>query len=796
MTFHFIGLGGIGMSALARVLLQRGQRVQGSDVKASALLEELKSEGADVKIGHDGAFVQPGATIIYSSDIKNENIELIRAKELRLPILHRSDLLHQLMETQKPLLVAGTHGKTTTTALLASVLIEAKMDPSFVVGGILRSEKTNGRAGKGEYFVAEADESDGSFLKTPAFGAIVTNVEKEHLDYWKTEEHLYKGFKTFFKQANHPSHLLWCLDDPHLAALNPHGISYGFSPKAACCITSYTPSERGIRFSLTFQDRAYENIELSLHGRHNALNGSAVFALALTLGVDESAIRRAFQMFGGTMRRLDKIGSVQNIEIYDDYGHHPTEIAATLRALRDVVREKRLIAVVQPHRYTRVRDLGDEFLHCFDDADEIFLTDIFAAGEAPIEGVTSAALYARLREKLGSRVKFSARQHLEASLAAHVQVGDVILTLGAGDITKAARAIYDKIAERAPKLTIALLFGGTSAEHEVALSSARVIQNALDPALYDVKLFGLTKEGVWIDGADAMEKLEQQIRIEPGAAKIDPAILASLSSCDVCIPVFHGPQGEDGMVQGLLEALGVPYAGCDYRSGALCMQKAWTKYVALMNGIPTPKSIEFDRLSWKREPERLAQKIRESLQYPVWVKAVHLGSSIGVMRVENESQLSQAAEHAFHYDDMIIAEEEIAGRQIEIGLVGNDFIRTALPLEVLHSGFLSYDKKYGPNAAKYRVPADLTPTQTQIGLDLARRVYECCGCKGLARIDFFIDPNGHFWLNEVNPFPGCTPTSAYPHMWQVTGVTMREICNDLIVLAFHRHRRLAEMRAK
>jgi UDP-N-acetylmuramate--alanine ligase len=345
MAYHFIGVGGIGMSALARILLQRGCQVSGSDLKKSRLLEQLAREGAVIQIGHNESAIRPGDTVVFNSDIPPDNAEMKRARELNLVIMHRSDLLHDLMKEQKSLLVTGTHGKTTTTALLTAVLIEWESDPSFVIGGILRSLNTNARSGMGRYFVAEADESDGSFLKTPAYGAIVTNLEKEHLSYWKTEKNLAYGFSCFLSQVQNQSHLVWCGDDPSLQSLRPAGISYGFSKSVQCQILKYTPVRNGIRFDLCWQGITYRDIELALYGQHNALNGTAVFALAHSLGVPEEIIRRAFHRFAGTARRLEWIGSVQHIDVFDDYGHHPTEIARTIKALRDRVRERRIIVV-------------------------------------------------------------------------------------------------------------------------------------------------------------------------------------------------------------------------------------------------------------------------------------------------------------------------------------------------------------------------------------------------------------------------------------------------------------------
>lgn len=439
-SLHFIGLGGIGMSALARVALQKGIRVEGSDVQSSALLEALQNEGAILKIGHRADNLTSPSAIVYTSAVKPENVEWLEGKRRSLPFLHRSELLDQLIGEQKSLLVTGTHGKTTTSTLLAAALKEGGFDPSFVLGGIHRQWNTNGGAGSGSYFVAEADESDGSFLKTHSFGAIVTNLEDEHLDYWKNGAALDLGFAQFFRQVKQPSHLFWCGDDERLRSLAPPGISYGFGADCELQIFTWEPTATGLLFTVGWNGRTYESIPLSLSGRHNALNGAAVFGLALSLGVEEALIRRAFQAFAGTKRRLEKKGDAAQVEVYDDYGHHPTEIRATLGALRSMIGRRRLVVVFQAHRYSRVRDLLEEFAQCFESADLVVMTEIYSAGEAPIPGITSALLHSKLKGAL-----FSPRATLEEEVVKLLQPGDVVLTIGAGDVTRASDSILEKL---------------------------------------------------------------------------------------------------------------------------------------------------------------------------------------------------------------------------------------------------------------------------------------------------------------------------------------------------------------
>jgi UDP-N-acetylmuramate--alanine ligase len=791
--YHFIGLGGIGMSALARILLERGAHVQGSDLQSSALLEALRRDGAKVSIGHTKEALEGATVAIYSSDIRSDNIEWLRAKELNLSILHRSELLHALMTDKKPLLVTGTHGKTSVTALLASTLDGAGLAPSFVVGGIHLGWNTNSRSQKGEFFVAEADESDGSFLKTPAFGGIVTNLDNDHLNYWKTAAQLEEAFQLFFTQASSDNHLFWCGDDPRLSALTTKGISYGFGHQNQLRITSFEPTENGIRFSIEWGTKKYNEIELRLFGRHNALNGAAVFGLALQLGASEEAIRKAFSTFAGTGRRLEWKGKVNGVDLYDDYGHHPTEIGVTLKALRDKIRERRLVVIFQPHRYTRVEELMDEFGPCFNEADLLIMTDIYSAGESSIAGVSSEILYAKLQQKMGDRVLFFPRAGLETSVAHLLRPYDTALTIGAGDVTKAGGEILRHYERQERKWTVGVLFGGTSSEYAVSLMSAKTILDGLkETSFLQVKPFGLTKSGQWLIGSPETLTMAS---LEPFT--LSGEVLSQLQQCDVIIPVFHGQQGEDGMIQGLLDTLHIPYVGCDYRSSALCMQKVWTKHIARSIGVPTAPFVECDAITYRKNPELLAQKIEEELHYPIWVKAVHLGSSLGVYRVEEPSKLAEAVQAVFALDDTLIAEQEIVGREVEFSLLGNEYIRVAPPGEIKKMDpFHQYDHKYGVGASPIEIPAKISGTERAVAEALACQMYMHAGCKGLARIDFFLDKGGHFWFNEINPFPGFTATSAYPAMWEVFGLNISALCDELLILAFHKYRRLRTIRGK
>lgn len=439
--YHFIGIGGIGMSALARILLGKGQKVSGSDLKETNLLEQLKNLGADVSVGHTEKNVKNPHAVVFSTDIPQENFEFIFAKQEGIPLLHRSELLAQLMEGSIPLLVTGTHGKTTTTSLLAHCLLEAGLDPSFAIGGYLRGMNVNGHAGKGLYFVAEADESDGTFLNYPSFGAIITNLEQDHMNYWQNQERLIEAFGQFASQVGSRDHLFWCGDDPHLRSLKLHGYSYGFHESCDLVIENFHQNGWSLTFDLSFDKKKYQNLEISLIGAHNVLNAAAVFGFGLKLDIKEEVLRRAFKTFKGVARRLEKKGEVKGIEIYDDYAHHPTEIFATLRALKSALHGRRLVVAFQPHRYTRTEQCMDDFAEAFEHADELLITEIYAASEKPIEGVTSEKVIDRIKKSGFKKVQLVERGKLPQFLSHFLKKGDILVTMGAGDITAVSNSL-------------------------------------------------------------------------------------------------------------------------------------------------------------------------------------------------------------------------------------------------------------------------------------------------------------------------------------------------------------------
>lgn len=439
---HFIGVGGIGMSGLARILAQKADdqkaiEVSGSDIHVHAITEQLKEEGVKIFQGHDKSQIAPNMTVVYSTDIKKDNVEYQAALQLKCPLWHRSQLLACLMQEKKGLCVAGMHGKTTTSSLLTSVLLEAELDPTYIIGGIMTQTKTNSNLGQGEYLVAEADESDGTFLNYFPYGAIITNIDRDHMDFYGSEKKVLSAFQTFLSQVSSSQHLFWCGDDVQLIALNPSGFSYGFQPHCHWQATEHSQKGWTSIFTAKFQNRIFPHIELSLIGKHNVQNALAVFGLAIHLGIDEAVIRSAFKNFRGVHRRSEMKGIINKALFIDDYGHHPTEIETTLRAIRTAVGENRILVIFQPHRYSRTNDCRGTFGSIFKECDDLMVTDIYSAGELPIEGVTHEVVIQDCIEQ-GQKVHYVPRKEIVSWLCPQLDCYDVVVTLGAGDITQLA----------------------------------------------------------------------------------------------------------------------------------------------------------------------------------------------------------------------------------------------------------------------------------------------------------------------------------------------------------------------
>jgi UDP-N-acetylmuramate--alanine ligase len=452
-TIHFIGIGGIGMSGIAEVMKTLGYDVQGSDVAHSYNIQRLRDAGIRVYIGHKAENLGNASVVVVSTAIKKGNPEVDLAREKHIPIVRRAEMLAELMRFKATIAVAGTHGKTTTTSMMAAVLDGGKLDPTVINGGIINAYGTNARLGGGEWMVVEADESDGSFLRLPATLAIVTNIDPEHLDHYGDFDAVRGAFRNFIERVPFYGAAIMCLDHPEVQSLvrtviDRRIITYGFNPQADVRATDIEATAGGSTFTVRLFDRrsgaerVIEKLMLAMPGKHNVQNACAAIAVAKELGLSDDDIRSALANFGGVKRRFTKTGEAKGVSVIDDYGHHPVEIRAVLSAARDVAQGKKVVAVVQPHRYTRLRDLMADFAACFDSADTVVVAPVYTAGEAPIEGVDRDHLAAAIRAS-GHRAvtTVDGQATLAATLAPLVSAGDIVVCLGAGDITKWAASL-------------------------------------------------------------------------------------------------------------------------------------------------------------------------------------------------------------------------------------------------------------------------------------------------------------------------------------------------------------------
>ncbi|MEL6980380.1 MAG: UDP-N-acetylmuramate--L-alanine ligase [Pseudomonadota bacterium] len=452
-AIHFVGIGGIGMSGIAEVMLTIGHRVQGTDLKESPIVARLRELGADVKMGHKAAHLGGAKVVVVSSAIQDDNPELAAARALGLPIVRRAEMLAELMRLKWNVAVAGTHGKTTTTSMVAALLDAGGLDPTVINGGVIQSYGSNARPGEGDWMVVEADESDGTFVKLPATVAVVTNIDPEHMDHYGGFEELRRAFQTFVENTPFYGAAVACLDHPEVQTLigrirDRRIVTYGFSPQAEVRGSGLRYEEGKTVFDVEIRPRSggpgrrLEALSLPMPGEHNVLNALAAIAVAAELKIADEAIAKGLSAFRGVKRRFTEVGRWNGARLIDDYGHHPVEIAAALKAARESAAGGRVIAVHQPHRYTRLRDLFEEFCSCFNEADVVAISDVFAAGEAPIEGADRAALVEGLRAH-GHRsvVSLDSADALPALVREHAKEGDIVICLGAGDITRWAAGL-------------------------------------------------------------------------------------------------------------------------------------------------------------------------------------------------------------------------------------------------------------------------------------------------------------------------------------------------------------------
>ncbi|CCG39642.1 UDP-N-acetylmuramate--L-alanine ligase [Magnetospirillum molischianum] len=462
-TIHFVGIGGIGMSGIAEILHNLGYAVQGTDIADNYNVERLRKMGIPVRIGHSAEALGDARVVVISSAVKPDNPEVAAARARLVPVVRRAEMLAELMRLKNAIAIGGTHGKTTTTSLIAAMLEAARLDPTVINGGIINAYGTNARLGASDWMVVEADESDGSFLKLPSTAVVVTNIDPEHMDHYGTFDRLREAFRSFVESIPFYGFAALCIDHPEVQTLiarvpDRKIVTYGFSPQAMVRAVNVTIGTDGARYDVaitdrvTGQSRTIAGLHLPMFGEHNVQNSLAAIAVAVELGLPNDIVRKALGGFSGVKRRFTRVGEAGGVTVIDDYGHHPVEIAAVLKAARSASTGQ-VIAVVQPHRYSRLENLMAEFCTCFNNADTVIVADVYAAGEAPIPGIDRDALVRALREHGHRNVLALSEPKALAELVHGVaRPGDMVVCLGAGSITNWAHALPAELAKLTPAL--------------------------------------------------------------------------------------------------------------------------------------------------------------------------------------------------------------------------------------------------------------------------------------------------------------------------------------------------------
>lgn len=463
---HFIGIGGIGMSGIATLLRALGYTVQGSDIAESANVTRLREQNVTVLIGHSAKNIENNpAAVVISSAIQDDNPELVAAREKKIPVVQRAEMLAELMRLKSAVAVAGTHGKTTTTSMVGQMLDHAGFDPTVVNGGIVNAYGTNTRFGQSDWMVVEADESDGSFIRLPATVAVVTNIDPEHMDHYGSFEQVKNAYRRFVLNLPFHGYALLCIDHPEVQTLaaqvsDRKVITYGFNPQADIRAQNTRPGAEGSLFDVTFagwlssdgKALTIKDIHLSMPGEHNVQNSLVALGVAKEMGVKADIMKQALGKFDGVKRRFTKTGEVENITIIDDYAHHPVEIDVVLKTARNATKGQ-VIAVMQPHRYSRIEDLYEEFCRCFNDADHVIVADIYEAGETPIEGITKDYIVQGLKTHgHRSAQSLESKDDLARLIANTAQEGDIVIIMGAGSSTHWAYALPDQLEQERKKI--------------------------------------------------------------------------------------------------------------------------------------------------------------------------------------------------------------------------------------------------------------------------------------------------------------------------------------------------------
>ncbi len=789
--YHFIGIGGIGMGALAILLLKKGYKVSGSDLRENQMVKDLIEQGARVTIGHAKENISGADFVVFSSAVAQDNPELQEAREKNIPVMQRAQLLVELMQGQTAITVAGAHGKTTTTSMISNMLIKAGLRPTTAIGGMVTSGSSGYQAslGEGKYFVAETDESDGSFLKFFPKYSVITNIDFEHIDYFHDWDGILRAYAQFIGRTARDGLLVVCGDDGNLRGLLAQSScparTYGFGPNNDITAQNIILDAAGARFDCLVNGKNLGAIQMQVPGKHNIANAMACAALGLHLGIDWEVIRASLGEYTSVQRRFQIKARSGDIWVVDDYAHHPTEIRATLAAARQMGRQ-RIVAIFQPHRYSRVQSLWDEMARSFLGSDYLILTDIYAASEKPIEGITSAKLKERIEQENFCPVVYLDKKNVVRHVIDQARPGDLIVVLGAGDIT----CVADELAwavqgdksdgqsqPRAQLRTvlgncdiqqfgrIGVLMGGYSSEREISLRSGTAVAESLK------------RQGGQVVAIDITVRDKEKI-----------ASLVRSYNLDVVFLALHGRLGEDGTIQAILEDIGIPYTGSGAEASRLALDKVLAQDFFQKFGIQVPAHISL----YKQEAAHHAGLIQSIDFYPVVVKPAREGSSIGITLVRAPGALQEALNKAWKYDDKLLIEQYIPGRELTVGILGNEALA---PIEIHPKAeFFDFKAKYSSCATEYIVPAHLPQEVSDKIRQTALAAHRALGCADLSRVDFILAENGAYYVLEVNTIPGFTSMSLLPKAARVMGIDFDRLCLQLTGWAYGKKKKIQSFR--
>ncbi len=759
----FVGIGGAGQSGLARILHAQGYKVSGSDITPSILTLALSALGMKVYEGHDPKHLEDADWVISTDAADREtNPEIIEAKRRGIPVWRRSELLGWLTRQKRAIAVTGTHGKTTTTAMLGTILIDAGLDPMVFVGAEVEQFHGSVRIGKGDWFVAEACEAYDSIHDLTPESAILTNLEADHLDYHGTLEKLVASMERFIQALPKNGLLVYPVDDE---------ICSGIAQKAQCRTLSFglyhgdfqaikiTQDEEETVFTVLSPDADLGEFWLKVPGEHNIRNALAAIAMAHTLGIWPQAIKEGLRRFKSPERRLEEVGLSGDIVLIDDYAHHPTEISASISAIRHRYAGRRVVLAFQPHLYSRTQQFLHRFAETLQLADALLITDIYPAREKPIPGLTSGRIV-ELIEQHNSNfpvLYVPSLENLAATAAAMLEPKDVFVSMGAGDINRCIAEVSQILARKqkqAYKGTVRVLAGGYSTEREVSNLTGLRVADALSKAGFLALLSEL--EDFFGHPISRTKNVE-----------------------DVVFIALHGSPGEDGTAQGYLELAGTPYTGSGVLASALAMNKHRCKRELAAAGLPVLSGVLLSRRDWKEK--------WQECPLPAVIKPNNQGSSVGLSFATTKEELERGVRIALRHDIEALVEPWVKGMEISVCVLGNEKPDVLPICEIApQSGVYDFESKYTLGATEEIIPARLDPEMTARCQQIAKDAFETIGCRGFTRVDMMVTDEGPFIL-ELNTIPGLTPTSIFPRAAEAVGLSFPDLCEKIIQLALEEH---------